>query len=441
MPEIPTIPPTIAARPRLVVIGGGFAGLSLARGLSGAGVEITLIDRRNHHLFQPLLYQVATASLSPADIAWPIRKVLSRQSNARVLLGEAVRIDAARRVVELRDGEIPYDVLALCAGVSHSYFGHEQWAPLAPGLKSIEDAVEIRRRFLLAFEAAERETDASVRRAWLTFVVVGGGPTGVELAGAMIEIARKAIPADFRSIDTTSARIVLVEGEPRLLSAYPEDLSARAKGDLEELGVEVKLGRHVTEIDAGGVRIGEERIEARNVLWAAGVAAGPLAGTIGMGTDRAGRLTVKPDLTLEGHPEIFVLGDLAVVKDERTGKPVPGIAPAAMQMGKYAARVIRERVKRPGEPAKPFVYHDKGMLATIGRARAVGVIGSLHLRGFLAWLLWASVHITFLISARSRMLVMYQWVWEYVFFQRGARLITGDTDLHLREAERAERIK
>ncbi len=450
--------PATPTRPRLLIIGGGFAGLTLARALKSAPLDITLVDRRNHHLFQPLLYQVATASLSPADIAWPIRKVLSRQQNVNVLLGEAVRIDAARRVVVLADGELPYDILALCAGVSHSYFGHEEWAPLAPGLKSIEDAVEIRRRFLLAFEAAERETDPAARAARLTFIVVGGGPTGVELAGAMIEIARNAMPRDFRSIDTTSARIVLVEGGDRLLGAYPPDLSARAKRDLEQLGVQVILGRQVTHIDTRGVLIGEQRIEARNVLWAAGVTASPLAATIGNPTDRAGRLCVNPDLTLEGHPEIFVLGDLAVVIDPKTSKPVPGIAPAAMQMARHAAKIIRLRLARAtGSPAAlsgqpvlsgntvrspknhetplgpPFLYHDKGTLATIGRARAVGVIGSLHIRGLLAWLLWAGIHISFLITARSRLLVLMQWIWEYLFFQRGARIITGDTDLHLRD--------
>lgn len=419
--------------PRLIIIGGGFAGLTLARALKSAPLDITLVDRRNHHLFQPLLYQVATASLSPADIAWPIRKVLSHQKNATVLLGEAVRIDAARRVVVLTDGELPYDLLALCAGVSHSYFGHEQWASLAPGLKSIEDAVEIRRRFLLAFEAAERETDPAARKARLTFIVVGGGPTGVELAGAMAEIARRAIPADFRSIDTASARILLIEGDKRLLSAYPIDLSDRALRDLEQLGVETILGRHVTHIDDRGVLVGDERIESRNVLWAAGVAASPLAASIGPPTDRAGRLTVNPDLSLPAHPEIFVLGDLAAVNDATTHKPVPGIAPAAMQMGRHAARVIRARLASGSTPGSPFRYHDKGMLATIGRARAVGVIGSLHLRGLLAWLLWAGVHISYLITARSRMIVLVQWAWEYLFFQRGARLITGDTDLHLRD--------
>lgn len=430
------MPDPSAPQPRLVIIGGGFAGLTLARALKGAPVEITLLDRRNHHLFQPLLYQVATASLSPADIAWPIRKVLSKQANARVLLGEAVRIDAARKMVVMTDGELPYDMLALCAGVSHSYFGHDEWAALAPGLKSVEDAVEIRRRFLLAFEAAERETDVAARKARLTFIVVGGGPTGVELAGAMAEIARRAIPADFRSIDTTSARILLIEGGDRLVSAFPPELSARAKRDLEQLGVEIVLERRVTHIDEHGVLVGEERIESRNVLWAAGVAASPLAATIGPATDRAGRLNVHPDLTLPGHPEIFVLGDLAVVTDARTGTVVPGIAPAAMQMGRHAARVIRARLAggSAAGAAGAFAYHDKGMLATIGRARAVGVIGSLRLRGLAAWLLWALIHITYLISARSRIIVLVQWAWEYLLFQRGARLITGDTDLHLRDS-------
>jgi NADH dehydrogenase len=416
-------------RLRVVIVGGGFAGLELAKHLKRAQVDITLVDRRNHHLFQPLLYQVATASLSPADIAWPIRHVLSKQKNVRVLLAEATRIDADRKMLVLRDGEVGYDVLCLCCGVSHSYFGHPQWAKLAPGLKSVEDAVEIRRRFLLAFEAAERETDKAARRAHLTFVIVGGGPTGVELAGAMAEIARRAIPADFRSIDTTTARIILVEGEKRVLAAMPESLSARALRDLKKLGVEVHLGKHVTEIDERGVKIGQERIDARCVLWAAGVAAerGLTAG-LNVELDKAGRVPVEPNLAVPGLPDVFVLGDLAVVRDERTGEPVPGIAPAAMQMGRHAARVIAARARGKPLSDERFRYLDKGLLATIGRARAVAVIGGLKFAGLLAWLLWASVHIFYLIGARSRIMVVIAWAWEYILFQRGARLITGEQE-------------
>ena len=430
------------SRPRVLIVGAGFAGLTLAQHLGRSPFDVTVLDRRNHHLFQPLLYQVATASLSPADIAAPIRKVLSGQRNTRVLLGEAVGIDTANRLVRLRDGELAYDILCLCCGVSHSYFGHAEWAGLAPGLKTVEDAIEIRRRFLLAFEAAEREQDAAARRAKLTFVIVGGGPTGVELAGAMAEIARKSIPADFRAIDTASARIVLAEGADRLLGAFTPDLSARAKRDLEGLGVEVRLNARVTAVDTGGVKIGDERIDAANVLWAAGVEAEGLARGLGSGVplDHAGRVVVNPDLSVPGHPEIFVLGDLAQISDPRTGKPVPGIAPAAMQMGRHAAREIdaRARAQATGlasPPSRPFRYRDKGILATIGRARAVADIRGMHFAGLAAWLLWALVHIFFLIGFRNRLLVMIQWAWEWALFQRGARLITGSTDLALNRPE------
>lgn len=427
---------------RVVIVGSGFAGLALARGLGGARVDITVVDRRNHHLFQPLLYQVATASLSPADIAAPIRKVLSHQRNTRVLLGSAVRVDADSRRLVLADGSLEYDVLCLCCGVTHSYFGHPGWEADAPGLKTIEDAVEIRRRFLLAFEAAERETDGAARAARLTFVVVGGGPTGVELAGAMVEIARRSIPRDFRSIDTASARIILVEGTDRLLGGFAPELSEHARRDLESLGVVVMLSTRVTSVDARGVMIGDRRIDAGNVIWAAGVQAEGLAGTIAGPAgpaelcDRAGRVLVTPRLTVPGRPEIFVLGDLAAITDEWTGAPVPGIAHAAMQMGRYAARIIARRAERgdvgaEDPDAPPFRYRDKGMLATIGRARAVAQIRGWRFTGLPAWLLWAAVHIFFLIDFRNRLSVMLHWAWEWFFFQRGARLITGDAEMHL----------
>ncbi len=421
----------------MVILGGGFAGLCAAKALARAPVAVTLVDRRNHHLFQPLLYQVATASLSPADIATPIRKVLSRQRHTTVLLGEAVAIDVAGREVVLKDGRLPFDYLVVACGVSHSYFGHDEWEPLAPGLKSIEDATEIRRRFLLCFEAAEREPDPEARRAKLTFVVVGGGPTGVELAGAMAEIARRSIPRDFRSIDTRTARIILVEGEDRLLTAFPPELSARAKRDLERLGVEVRTGARVTEIDRECVRVGEERIGAECVLWAAGVKAEGLVRCLGVELDRSGRVKVEPDLSVPGHPRIFIAGDLAAVSDVKTGKPVPGVAPAAMQMGRHVGRTIAREAagSAAGKPAerRPFRYVDKGLLATIGRARAVADIHGLHLRGLIAWMLWAGVHIFFLIGFSNRIIVMVHWAWEYLVFQRGARLITGRTELGLRD--------
>lgn len=426
---------------RVVILGAGFAGLAAAKILAGRrGCEVTVLDRKNHHLFQPLLYQVATASLSPADIAQPVRSVLSGRKNTRVLLGEAAGIDPVARVVHLSDGKVGYDVLLVCTGVTHSYFNNPQWARLAPGLKTIDDALEIRRRFLLAFEAAEREADPAARRARLTFVVVGGGPTGVEMAGAMSEVARKAMPKDFRAIDTLTTRIVLVQSDPRLLAQMPEALSARAKRDLEELGVEVRLNARVTAVDEGGVFIGEERIDAANVFWAAGVAAGPLAAGLGAPLDRGGRVNVNPDLTVPGHPEILVLGDLAQITMPGAAHPVPGVAPAATQMGRYAGRLVKARLKagwRPGRPvpeAKPFRYVDKGTLATIGRARAVADIRGLHVAGLPAWMLWAGVHVFFLIGFRNRLVVMLQWLWEYVVFSRGARLITGPSVLGLKRA-------
>lgn len=415
--------------PHVVILGGGFAGLRCARALRGAPVRITLIDRSNHHLFQPLLYQVATASLSPSDIASPIRSILKRQKNLEVWMGEAVDVDVDRRVVVLRDGEVPYDYLVVATGVTHAYFGRDDWAPHAPGLKTVDDALEIRRRFLLAFETAEREADEAARRRLLTFVIVGAGPTGVELAGAMAEIARQVMPREFRSIDTTTARILLVEGADRVLPGYAPSLSAKARRQLERLGVEVRTGARVTEIEEGAVWIGDERIEAGNVFWAAGVAASPLGARLGAEVDRAGRVKVAPDLSVPGHPEVFVAGDLAAV--EQGGRPVPGVAPAAMQMGRHVARAIRADLE--GRPRPVFRYFDKGSLATIGRAAAVAEIAGLKLSGLVAWLVWVFVHILYLIGFRNRLVVMVQWAWAYLMYQRGVRLITGDRTVQLRE--------
>lgn len=421
--------------PHVVILGGGFAGLACARALRRAPVRVTLVDRSNHHLFQPLLYQVATASLSPADIAMPIRAVLRRQENAEVWMGEATSVDVENKVVHLTDGELSYDYLVVATGATHAYFGNDHWAEHAPGLKTIDDAVEIRRRFLLAFEAAEREADPEARRRLLTFVIVGAGPTGVELAGAMAEIARDVIPNDFRSVDTTTARIILLEGGPRVLAAYPESLSERAHAKLEALGVEVRTGALVTGIEEGAVMVGEERIEAGNVVWAAGVAASPLGSTIGATLDRAGRVRVEADLTVPGHPDVFVAGDLAAVERE-DGRPVPGVAPAALQMGRHVARTIRRDLE--GKPRKPFRYLDKGNLATIGRNAAVAEIAKLRMSGLPAWLVWVFVHILYLIGFRNRLIVMVQWAWAYVTYQRGGRLITGQSRVRLRSAKRPE---
>lgn len=419
------------SQPRVVILGGGFAGLYTAKSLGRAPVQVTVVDRRNHHLFQPLLYQVATASLSPADIAAPIRGILSRQRNTEVILAEAVRIDVDRKIVVLADGELTYDRLIVATGATHSYFGNDDWERSAPGLKTVEDALVIRERFLLAFERAERETNAEKRRSALTFIVVGGGPTGVELAGAMAEIARRAIHKDFRRIDTTTARVILIEGRERVLPTYPEDLSRRAREDLERLGVDVWLNTRVTSVDEEGVHLGAERIAAHNVFWAAGVKASPIAATLGVPLDHAGRVSVNPDLSIPGHPEIMVIGDLANITCPGASSPVPGIAPAAMQMGRYAAKIITHEVRAGGtidaSSRKAFTYHDKGMLATIGRMKAVGLIGPLKVRGFIAWWMWLLIHIMYLIGFRNRVLVMLQWAWAYWTFDRGARLITRDT--------------
>jgi NADH:ubiquinone reductase (H+-translocating) len=419
-----------AALPRVVIVGGGFGGLAAARALDGAPVRVTLVDRRNHHLFQPLLYQVATAALNPADVSAPIRHVLRHQLNAEVVLGEVAAIATARRALRLTDGaEVRYDFVVLATGATHSYFGREDWAPLAPGLKTIEDALEIRRRILLAFERAERETDPAARRALLTFVVVGGGPTGVELAGALSEIARHTLASDFRHIDPGSAQVILVEALPTVLPPYPPRLQAAARRQLERLGVEVRTGRRVTHIDAEGVTVGPERISARTVLWGAGVAASPLARSLGTSLDRAGRVEVLPDLTVPGHPEIAVIGDLAAAARGDGRGLVPGVAPAALQEGEHAAKNVLRALR--GEERLPFRYRDKGSLATIGRAAAIAQIGRLQLSGLIAWLAWLFVHIFFLIGFRNRVAVILQWAWSYLTWQRGARLIT-DTAAHWR---------
>jgi len=434
MQTMPTPAPTPAA-PHIVIVGGGFAGLRCAKALRKAGARITLVDARNFHLFQPLLYQVATASLSPADIASPIRSVLRRQRNVDVWLGEVVSIDTEARSVALRDGStIRYDYLVLATGATHAYFGHPEWAAVAPGLKTVDDATEIRRRFLVAFEAAEREADPQARRELLTFVIVGAGPTGVELAGAMAEIAHRSMPQDFRSIDTAVARVVLLEGGPRVLPTYPEDLSAKAERQLEALRVEVHTNAMVTGIEPGIVRIGEDAIRAGNVFWAAGVAASPLARGLGAELDRAGRVLVEPDLSVPGRPDVFVVGDLAHAK-RPDGEMVPGVAPAAMQMGTHAGRNILRDLS--GVPRKPFRYLDKGSLATIGRAAAVADFGRIRLSGFVAWFVWVSVHILYLIGFRNRVLVMLQWAWAWLTYQRGIRLITGEPAFELRRARRA----
>jgi NADH dehydrogenase len=406
--------------PRVVILGGGFGGLYAAKALKNQPVEVTIVDRRNFHLFQPLLYQVATAALNPSDIAYPIRSVVAHQKNANVILAEAIDIDVNRKIVRLTDGEIAYDYLIIATGATHSYFKHPEWEREAPGLKTIEDALEIRRRVLLAFESAERETDPEKQKAWLTFVIVGGGPTGVELAGALSEIARKTMIRDFRRINPSAARVILVEANDRVLPPYPPDLSTKAEKQLQHLGVEVITKGLVTNIDDRSVSVGEMIIPTRTVLWAAGVQGSPLSRALGVPVDRAGRVLVNPDLTIPGHPEVFVIGDLAAVDK------VPGVAPAAIQEGKHAARMIERALG--GQPLRPFRYNDKGSLATIGRAAAVADLGRIHMSGFPAWFSWLAIHIFFLIGFRNRVLVILQWAWAYLTYQRGARLITGHQD-------------
>jgi NADH dehydrogenase len=405
----------------VVIVGGGFAGLAAARALGGAPVDVVLLDRRNHHLFQPLLYQVATAGLAAPEIAYPIRRILWRQRNTRVLLADVASVDLEARKLRLAEGEIAYDFLILATGATHSYFGHDGWALCAPGLKSLEDALDIRNRVLVAFERAEAVEDPELRRAFLTFVVVGGGPTGVEMAGAFAEIARHTVARDFRRIDPRASRVLLVEAGSRILPAFPEDLSAKAVRQLESLGVQVWTGAAVTGVDAEGVSLGADRVAARTIVWAAGVQASPLGRTLGVPTDRAGRVLVEPDLTIPAHPEVFVVGDLASLTEG--GRTVPGVAPAAMQMGRHAGEAVARRLR--GAPVGPFRYVDKGSLATIGRSSGVALFGRVRLSGFVAWVAWLAVHIFFLIGFRNRFVVMFTWAWAYLTFERSARLILG----------------
>lgn len=414
-----------AARPDIVIVGAGFGGLTAARTLRRAPVRVTVVDRRNYHLFQPLLYQVATAALSPGDIAYPIRSVLRNQPNASVILDEVVSIDPVRRELVLRDGRLTYDALILATGARHAYFGHDAWEPFAPGLKSLEDALGIRRRILLAFEKAEREPDPARRRALLTFVIVGGGPTGAELAGAIGEISRRVLVGDFRSIDPREARVLLVEAGPRILPTFSVVLSERAQAALDRLGVEVRTNTPVNSIGARFVETSAGRIEAGTILWAAGVTASPFARYLEAPLDRAGRVLVAPDLSVPGHPEIFVIGDLAAFLHQEGG-PLPGVAPVAIQQGRAAAENAVRRCA--GRPTESFRYRNRGNLAVLGRAAAVADLGRIRLSGFPAWFVWCFVHIVYLIGFRNRFVVMFEWAWAYFTFQRSARLITGPVD-------------
>lgn len=425
-------PQATAEKPRVLIVGGGFAGLHCAMGLAAAPVNITLADRHNYHLFQPLLYQVATAVLSPADIASPIRRILRNQQNIRVVLARLTGVDLDAKLARFPRGEVSYDYLVLATGATHSYFGRDDWAQLAPGLKTVDDALEIRRRVLLAYEAAEWEADDAARQAKLTFVVVGGGPTGVELAGALKEIAAQTIPKDFRNIDTTTAQVILIEAADRLLAALPEKLGQRALQDLQQMGVQVRLNSLVTDVREGAVSIGAEQLPAENIIWAAGVRGSEVAETLGVKLDRQGRVPVAADLSLPGFPEVFVVGDLAQVINEKTAQPVPGVAPAAIQMGQHVAAVISKSLA--GKARKPFIYRDKGGMATIGRNRAVATIAGRNFSGFFAWMIWSLVHIIPLIDFRSKLSVIFSWFWSYLSLNKSARLITGRPKMKVKEA-------
>jgi len=408
--------------PKVVIVGAGFGGLEAAKALRRAAASVTVIDRQNHHCFQPLLYQVATAALSPADIAWPIRHILRTQRNATVLMEEVVAVDAQRKCLRSNYGEVAYDYLVIATGATHSYFGHDDWENVAPGLKSIEDGTRIRRSILIGFERAEATSNRAEQDCLLTFVIVGGGATGVEMAGAIAEIARQTLAADFRHIDPRAARIVLIEAGPRLLPTFPPDLSDYVRATLTKAGVDVKTGTMVTKCDKGGVETSGGRIDACTIIWAAGVVASPAARWLGVEADRAGRVKVEPDLSLPGHPEVFIVGDTATVNDAN-GRPVPGIAPAAKQMGQYVGRLIAARIAGRTN-GRPFRYRHQGDLATIGRRAAVVKFGRLQLKGFIGWIFWSVAHIYFLIGLRYRFLVAFNWLWDYLTFQRGARLIT-----------------
>ena len=406
-----------------MIVGVGFGGLEAARALRRAPVDVTVVDRQNHHCFQPLLYQVATAALSPADVAWPIRHILRAQRNATVLMANVNGVDTQQRLLHTDIGDVPYDYLVIATGAMHSYFGHDEWSDYAPGLKRIEDATRIRRSILIAFERAEVTNDEAERRRLLTFVIVGGGATGVEMAGAIAEIALQTLAADFRRIDPRSARIVLIEAGARILPTFPDNLSAYVHDTLVHEGVTVMTSTRVTRCDAGGVDLDGGRIDAATVIWAAGVMASPAAQWLTAEADRAGRVKVEPDLSVPGHPQVFVIGDTATVMD-RDGRPVPGIAPAAKQMGRYAGRLIAARVAGATVSSKPFRYMHAGDLATVGRRAAVVKLGRLQLKGFIGWLFWSVAHIYFLIGLRNRFIVAFTWLWSYLTFQRGARLIT-----------------
>jgi NADH dehydrogenase len=415
-----------SSRPKVVVVGGGLGGLSAVKALGRAAVDVTIHDRTNYHLFQPLLYQVAMAGLSPADIAWPIRTIVSKYRNTRVLLGEVVGVSLDRKTVTFQDGEkvrsLDYDYLVLSTGVKTSYFGHTEWEKYGIGLKDLDEAVEIRRRVLLAFEAAERTTDPEARRKLLTFAVIGGGPTGVEVAGAIAELSRFVLARDFRSINPKATRVTLVEAGDRVLPAFSPELSKKALDQLKELGVDVMLGTKVTALDEKGVHIGDQLLEAGTVIWAAGVSATSLTKTLGVELDRAGRVVVEPDCSIPGHREAFAVGDMTLFTHQG-GKPLPGVSPTAMQMGRFVGRQIERDLE--GKPREKFHYFDKGSMATIGRSRAIAEIGKLKLSGFLAWVMWLTVHIFFLIGFRNRLEVMFNWAYNYFAYQRGARIITG----------------
>jgi NADH dehydrogenase len=417
--------------PHVVIIGAGFGGLYAARALRHAPIRLTVIDRRNHHVFQPLLYQVAMAALSPGDIASPIRWILRRQKNVEVLLADVRSIDPVGKRLILADGEATYDSLIVASGATHAYFGHDEWQPVAPGLKTLEDALEIRRRVLLAYERAERETDPQRRQRLLSFIVIGGGPTGVEMAGALAEISRQSLGRDFRHFDPSTARIILLEAGPFLLSAFPKRLGEAARADLQRLGVDVRTGAAVTNVKRGCVEIGSETLEAQTIIWAAGVSASPLGASLGVPMDRAGRVLIEPDLTIPGHRDVFVIGDLASLKDA-DGRPLPGVAQVAIQMGRHAARNVQRAIEE--QPYRPFEYKDLGNMATIGRASAVADFGWLTLKGYIGWLAWLFVHILNLIGFRNRLVVMVQWAWSYFSYQRAIRLITGP----LPEGDRAD---
>ena len=427
-----------SSRPHVVIIGGGFGGLHAAKGLKEEPVSITLIDRRNYHLFQPLLYQVATAELEPNNIAFPIRKILCKQKNCDVALGEVAAIDLDRKCVSVNGAEIFYDYLVVATGARQSYFGHDEYREHAPGLKSVDDALEIRRRVLLAFEEAEWEEDKAAQMAKLTFVIVGGGPTGMELAGAIMELASKTLPKDFHNIDTANARVILIQGADRLVPSMPEDLAQQAQQVLEKAGIEIRLNTLVTDVTDEGVVIGEERIVAENIFWAAGVQGQAVAKTLGVEIDRGGRVVVRSDLSVSNHPEAFVIGDAAAAIDAATNQPVPGVAQGAIQAGDFVARIIRKDLKGVSLEDRPaFSYHDKGSMAMVGRGNAIAAIGKTHLDGFLGWLAWNLVHAMFLVGFGNKMIVFFDWFWNYVRHTRQSRLITGDPEVHIKTVRRA----